>query len=169
LSKKFGEWYQKTNKKKEDTNKLTTLAFKMIPILHNTLLATPKIKFFLRLLPIFGAHQPTHQLQFLWSQTQILLWENLSFWGGSQTQILLQGLLPILGTHWGLLGFRGPKSNVTLGAFFLLGSLPSSFYSGDFAHFAGPLGPFGVKGLKMDYGAKIFLLLRNWVFCAHIF
>jgi hypothetical protein len=39
VSKKFGEWYQKTNKK-EDTNKLTTLAFKMIPILHNTLLAT---------------------------------------------------------------------------------------------------------------------------------
>jgi hypothetical protein len=28
------------NKTKEDTNKLTILAFKMIPILHNTLLAT---------------------------------------------------------------------------------------------------------------------------------
>jgi hypothetical protein len=45
LSKKFGEWYQKTNKK-EDTNKLTTLAFKMIPIFHNTLSATPKLKFY---------------------------------------------------------------------------------------------------------------------------
>jgi hypothetical protein len=32
--------------KKEDTNKLTTLAFKMIHILHNTLLATPKLKFY---------------------------------------------------------------------------------------------------------------------------
>jgi hypothetical protein len=32
--------------KKEDTNKLTTLAFKMIPILHNTLLATPELKFY---------------------------------------------------------------------------------------------------------------------------
>jgi hypothetical protein len=31
---------------KEDTNKLNTLAFKMIPILHNTLLATPKLKFY---------------------------------------------------------------------------------------------------------------------------
>jgi hypothetical protein len=51
--------------KKEDENKLTTLAFKMIPIFHNTLLATTKIKFFLGLLPIFGAHQPTHQPQFL--------------------------------------------------------------------------------------------------------
>jgi hypothetical protein len=39
VSKKFGEWYQKTNKA-EDTNKLTLLAFKIIPILHNTLLAT---------------------------------------------------------------------------------------------------------------------------------
>jgi hypothetical protein len=36
-SKKFREWYQE---KKEDTNKLTILAVKMILILHNTLLAT---------------------------------------------------------------------------------------------------------------------------------
>jgi hypothetical protein len=39
VSKKFGEWYQKTNKT-EDRNKLTLLAFKIIAILHNTLLAT---------------------------------------------------------------------------------------------------------------------------------
>jgi hypothetical protein len=39
VSKKFGEWYQKTNKA-EDANKLTLLAFKIIAILHNTLLAT---------------------------------------------------------------------------------------------------------------------------------
>jgi hypothetical protein len=39
VSKKFGELYQKTNKT-EDTNKLTLLAFKIITILHNTLLAT---------------------------------------------------------------------------------------------------------------------------------
>jgi hypothetical protein len=39
VSKKFGEWYQKTNKR-EDTNKLTLFAFKIIAILHNTLLAT---------------------------------------------------------------------------------------------------------------------------------
>jgi hypothetical protein len=39
MFKKFGEWYQKTNKT-EDTNKLTLLVFKIIAILHNTLLAT---------------------------------------------------------------------------------------------------------------------------------
>ena len=39
MSKKFGEWYLKTNKT-EDTNKLTLFAFKIIAILHNTLLAT---------------------------------------------------------------------------------------------------------------------------------
>jgi hypothetical protein len=39
VSKTFGEWYQKTNKT-EDTNKLTLLAFKIIAILHNTLVAT---------------------------------------------------------------------------------------------------------------------------------
>jgi hypothetical protein len=39
VSKKLGEWHQKTNKT-EDTNKLTLLAFKIIAILHNTRLAT---------------------------------------------------------------------------------------------------------------------------------
>jgi hypothetical protein len=39
VSKTFGEWYQKTNKK-EDTNKFTLLAYKIIAILYNTLLAT---------------------------------------------------------------------------------------------------------------------------------
>jgi hypothetical protein len=39
VSKKFGEWYQKTNKT-EDTNILTLLAFKIIAILYNTRLAT---------------------------------------------------------------------------------------------------------------------------------
>jgi hypothetical protein len=39
VSKKFGEWYQKTNKT-EDTDKLTLLAFKIFAIPHNTLLAT---------------------------------------------------------------------------------------------------------------------------------
>jgi hypothetical protein len=39
VSKKFGAWYQKTNKT-EDAKQLTVLAFKTIAILHNTLLAT---------------------------------------------------------------------------------------------------------------------------------
>jgi hypothetical protein len=39
VSKQFGEWYQKTNKT-ADTNKLSLLAFKIIAVLHNTLLAT---------------------------------------------------------------------------------------------------------------------------------
>jgi hypothetical protein len=34
------------NKQNEYTNKLTTLDFKMIPILHNTLLATTKLKIY---------------------------------------------------------------------------------------------------------------------------
>jgi hypothetical protein len=37
VSKKFSEWYQNTNKT-GDTNKLTTLDFNIIAILHNTLL-----------------------------------------------------------------------------------------------------------------------------------
>jgi hypothetical protein len=42
VSKNFGEWYQKTNKT-EETNKLNLLAFKIIAILHNSLLATSLI------------------------------------------------------------------------------------------------------------------------------
>jgi hypothetical protein len=37
--KKFREWYQEKNKK-EDTNKITVLGFKMVLNLHNTMLAT---------------------------------------------------------------------------------------------------------------------------------
>jgi hypothetical protein len=97
--------------KKEDTNKLTTLAFKMIPILHNTLLATPKIKLFLGLLPIFAAHQPTYQPHF------------------------------------------------TLGKFVLLGRLTNTnFTPGAFAHFGGPLGPFGVQGVNQ-------ILFRGFYHC----
>jgi hypothetical protein len=59
-------------------------------------------------------------------------------WGISQTQILLWGLLPILGAQWGLLGFRGPKLNFTLGSFVLLGRiLNSNFIPRAFAHFWG--------------------------------
>jgi hypothetical protein len=156
--------------KKEDKNKLVILAFKIIAIFHNTLLATTKIKFFLGLLPIFVAHQPTHQPQILWTQTQILLWGNLSFWGGSQIQMLLQGLLPILGAHWGLLGFRGSKSNFISGLLLIVG-VPNSnltlgllpifwpelkFYSGSLAYFWGPLGPLGVQGLKIKFYFEAF-------------
>jgi hypothetical protein len=47
VSKTFGEWYQKRNKT-EDTNILTLLAFKIIAILHNTLLANLSIVLILR-------------------------------------------------------------------------------------------------------------------------
>jgi hypothetical protein len=53
VSKKFGDWHQKTNKT-EDTNKLTLLTFKIIDILHNTLLAT-----FIKLLETLGIDRRT--------------------------------------------------------------------------------------------------------------
>jgi hypothetical protein len=63
------------------------------------------------------------------AQNQISLVVYLTFWGGSQTQILLRGLLSILGTPWDLLGFRGRKSIFTLGTFVLLGRLPNSNFT----------------------------------------
>jgi hypothetical protein len=146
---------RKQTKKKEDKNKLTTVAVTMVPILHNTLLVTTKIKFFLGHLPIFGAHQPTHQPQFLWAQTQILLWGNLSFWGGSQTQMLLRG--PILGVHWGLLGFRGSKSNFTLGTFSFWGVSQTQILLRGYSPF---LGPFGVQGLKINLILGLLFIVR---------
>jgi hypothetical protein len=105
-------------------------------------------------------------------QTQILLWgfclflgptkpRNHNFYGSKlkfySGGIVLLGSLPKsnftpgafahLGAHWGLLEFRGPKSNVTFEKFVLLGRLPNSnFTPGAFAHFGGPLGYFGVQG-----------------------
>jgi hypothetical protein len=56
-------------KKKEDTNKLTILAFKMIPILYNTLLATPKLKFYSGAFADFwGPQNPATTI--LWAHTQ---------------------------------------------------------------------------------------------------
>jgi hypothetical protein len=49
--------------KKEDTNKLTKLVFKMISILHNTLLATHKLKYYSGAFANFWG-PPNQQLQF---------------------------------------------------------------------------------------------------------
>jgi hypothetical protein len=89
----------------------------MIPVLHITLLATPKIKLFRGLLPIFVAHQPTHQPKLLWAKLNFTL-RKLSFCGHSITQILLRGPLTILGAHWVLFVFRESKSNFNLVGFF---------------------------------------------------
>jgi hypothetical protein len=59
VSKSFGKWHQKTNKR-EDTNKLTLLPFKIIAILHNTLLAT-SIKL-LQTANLFRNRSQNHQL-----------------------------------------------------------------------------------------------------------
>jgi hypothetical protein len=55
----FGEY----NRKKSIQNKLSKLAFKIIPVVHNTLLATPKLKYFLWILQFLGpTNQPTHHI-----------------------------------------------------------------------------------------------------------
>jgi hypothetical protein len=88
------------NKKKKDTNKLTTLAFKMISILHNTLLATPKLKFYSGTFTNFwGPPNPATTI-FIGPNSNFTLWAFTHF-----------------GAHWGLLVFRGPKSNFISGAF----------------------------------------------------
>jgi hypothetical protein len=138
--------------KKEETNKLTTLVFKMIHIIHNTLLATPKIKFFLGLLPNFEA--PTNL------PTTIFMGPNSNFTLG---EFVLLGSLPNSNftlrafAHFGCprLGFRGSKPNVIQGEFFLVWSLPKiKFYSGTFAH-------FGAHWRLLEFRAQNQILFRG--------
>jgi hypothetical protein len=85
----------------------------------------PNSNFTPGLLPILGAHGlfGVQGLKIKFYSGEFFLL------GGSQTQNLIRGILPILGAHWGCLGFRGSKSNFTLGAFFLLESLPNSNFT----------------------------------------
>jgi hypothetical protein len=83
----------------------------MIPILHNTLLATPKLKFYSGAFANFwGPLNPATTIFMEPNSNCTLGNTRMSFWGVSQTQILLRGLLPILGAHWGILWFRGVKN-----------------------------------------------------------
>jgi hypothetical protein len=89
---------------KQKKKKLTILAFKMIPILHNTLLATPKLKFYFGAFAHFGGPPTPLQPQFLWAQTQIVLWWNLSFWESPKFKFYPGGFCPFwgpTGVFWG--------------------------------------------------------------------
>jgi hypothetical protein len=148
LSKQFGECYQKTNKK-EDTDYVNdsypsqhtvgdpqtqTLLWGFCQFLgptkpSNYNIYGPKLKLYSAGICPFGecpklkfysgVFGPFWGLRGLWgsgAQNQILLWGHLSFWGGSQTQILIRGLLPISGptvAFWG----SGPKIKFDFGAF----------------------------------------------------
>jgi hypothetical protein len=130
-------------RKQTKKKKLTTLAFKIIPIIHNTLLATPKLKFYFGAFAHFwGPPNPA---------TTIFMGLNSNCTKG---KFVLLGSLPKSNftpgafTHFGgplgSFGVQGPKIKFYSGEFVLLGSIPILFYSGAFAHFGGPLGSFGV-------------------------
>jgi hypothetical protein len=137
-------------RKQTKKEKLTTLAFKMISILHNTLLATPKLKFYFGAFPHFWG--PPN------AATTIFMGLNSNFNLG---EFVLLGSLPNSNfspeafAHFGgptgvFLGFRGRKSNFTLGHLSFWEYPNLRFYSGAFA-------PFGVLGpkIKFDFGAFI--------------
>jgi hypothetical protein len=90
--------------KKEDKNKLTTLAFKIIPIFHNTLLATTKIKFFLGLLPMFGAHQQPNNQNFYGPKLKFYSGEICPFGEAPKRKCYSGGFCPFwgpTGAFWG--------------------------------------------------------------------
>jgi hypothetical protein len=91
--------------KKEDTNKLTTLAFKMIPILHNTLLATPKLKFYSGVFANFGGPPNPVTTIFMSPHSNFTLGEFFLL-GRLPNSNFTPGLLPILRPTG---AFRGMK------------------------------------------------------------
>jgi hypothetical protein len=93
VSKKFGDWYQKTNKT-EDTNKLTLLAFKIIAILYNTLLET-----FIKLLEAISKYLFRNRSQN--RQTRRVRWTSFCFpaWGASWKAHVLQTSLSLRFPH----------------------------------------------------------------------
>jgi hypothetical protein len=89
----------------------------------------------------------------VWYQTfkRVKEFLNLSFWGGSQNQVLLRGFCHFVGPL-GPFGFQGLKIKFYFRGILSLGEPQKpKFYSGTFAHFVGPLEPFGVEGLKIKF------------------
>jgi hypothetical protein len=131
------------NKQKiEDTNKLTTLAFKMFPILHNTLLATPKLKFYYGAFANFcGPTNPANTI-FMGPHSNFTL-EEFVLLRSLPNSNFIPGALPILGAHWDLLGFKGTKLNLTLGHLSVWGGSQTQILLRGFCPFWGPLGHFG--------------------------
>jgi hypothetical protein len=124
-------------------------------------LTTTKIKFFLGLLPIFVAHEPTNQPQFLWAQPKFSSGEICPFGEASKLKCYAAGFCPFWGPL-GPFGVQGLKIKFYSGDIFPFGeSLKLKFYCGDFAHFVSPLGPFGVQGLKIKLYSGAFFLLGS--------
>jgi hypothetical protein len=132
--------------KKEDTNKLTALAFEMIPILHNTLLATPKLKFYSGAFAHFwGSPNPA---------ITIVMGPNSNFTLG---EFVLLGSLPNSNFTRGFCPFwgSGAQNQILLwGHLFFWGGSKTQILLRGFCPFWGPLGHFGVQGpkIKFDFG-----------------
>jgi hypothetical protein len=84
------------NKQKNDTNKLTTIAFKIIPIFHKKLLATPKTKTFFGAFVNFWAPPSNPRTTNFMGRNSSFIFKKLVLLGRLQPQILLRKSLPIL-------------------------------------------------------------------------
>jgi hypothetical protein len=67
------------------------------------------------------------------------------------------GDFDILETHWVLLWYRGSKSNFTLGAFFILRSLPNLNFTPGLLHTLGLAWTFWVSGYQNKIIFLVFL------------
>jgi hypothetical protein len=129
---------------KQKKKKLTTLAFKMIPIPHNKLLATRKLKFYFGAFANFwGPPNPATTI-FMGLNSNCTLGEFVLL-GSLPNSNCTPGAFAHFGGLLGSFGVHGPKIKFYSGEFVLLGSIPiSDFTPGVFAH----LGAFWISGAQ---------------------
>jgi hypothetical protein len=138
-SRKFGEWYQKTNAK-EDTNKLTILAFKMIHIRHNKLLETKKLRCSSGGFANFWG--PPNPGTTIFMGTHLNFTEGICPFEESPKLKFDYGAIAHFGGPLGPFGVSGPKIKLYYGAIVLLGRLPNSNFTPGILPIWGLLGYF---------------------------
>jgi hypothetical protein len=144
----------------------------MIPVFNNTLLAVPNIKLFLRFSPFFVAHQPFHQPNFLWVQTQFYSGGNCLF-GEAPTLKFYPGTFDYFGGTLGPFCVQGLKIKFPSGGIFPFGESPKLKFSPATLHILGSnLDLLCFRGLKSSFisggfypslGSRILIWIR--VFC----
>jgi hypothetical protein len=127
--------------------KLTTSAFKMIPILYNTMLATPKIKFYSGAFANFGGLTNPTTTIFMGPNSSCTLREFLLL-GSLPNSNFTHGSFAQFGAYWALWGLGAQNQMILWGICPFVEAPKLKFYSGGFCPFWGPTGAFWGSGVS---------------------
>jgi hypothetical protein len=140
--------------RKQTKKKKFTLAFKMIPILHNTLLANPKLKFYFGAFANFWG-QPNPATTIVMGLNSNCTLGEFVLLGSHPNSNFTPGAFAHFGGPLGSFGVQGPKIKF-YSSICPFGESPNlKFYPGGFCPFWGPSGAFWGSGakIKFDFGA----------------